>query len=171
MPRKNKRYITGAKRYDIFREIVKANYGGLLKDVTEIMLRDLFDTYDEAAEFFGVTRVTLSNWRRSGHWPVMPLRLLLIMHRGYLPSTNDWAGCHIEKIPNTDPKKPPEHLLFIPGYRTGFRPEDVRWHIMLKERYELLEAKEKQAEKAKSDAKERRGKFTVITGGKLWNIK
>lgn len=169
MPRKNKKYVPGAKRYDIFREIVKANYGGLLKDVTEMMLHDLFDTYEEAAQFFGINSATLLRWRQTGHWPVMPLRLLLIMHRGYLPSTNDWAGCCIRKTPNTDPKKPPVHLLYIPGFKTGFRPEDVRWHIMLKERYEMLEEKEKASEKARQRAKERRDHFRLINGGKLWN--
>lgn len=169
MPKRSKKYIPRARRYNIFREMVKANYGGLLNDVTEMMLRDLFETYDEAAQFFGVNPATLLRWRHSGHWPVMALRLLLIIHRGYLPTTGDWAGCKITKLRGTNPKKPPQHLLYIPGFREGFSPEDVRWYIMLKDHYNMLLEKEKQEEKARLEAEEKREHFTVINGSKQSN--
>ncbi|MFM2481149.1 helix-turn-helix transcriptional regulator [Celerinatantimonas sp. YJH-8] len=171
MPKRSKKYIPGAKRYNVFREMVKANYGGLMQDVTERMLRDLFETMDEAAQYFGVNPSTLHRWRKSGHWPTMPLRLMLIMHRGYLPTTGDWAGCKIRKLNGTNPKQPPVDLLYIPGFREGFRPEDVRWYIMLKERWNRLEEKEKHEQKAAHEAAEKREHFTVIKGGKLWKRK
>ncbi|MFM2476671.1 hypothetical protein [Celerinatantimonas sp. MCCC 1A17872] len=168
MPKRNRKYKPGAKRYDIFREMMKCNYGGLLNEVTDMMLKNLFDSMDEAAQYFGVNKSTLHRWRTTGKWPVMALRLLLIMHRGYLPTSNDWARCVIRKERGTNPKREPIHLLYIPGFTTGFRPEDVRWHIMLKSHYERLVEAEKQALQAQKEAQERRGKFNVIQGGKLW---
>ncbi|WP_333004261.1 DUF3653 domain-containing protein, partial [Vibrio coralliilyticus] len=38
---------------------------------------------------------TVKNWIRKGNWPMSVVRLLLIMHRGYLPVSKPWRGFKI----------------------------------------------------------------------------
>ncbi|MGR5278811.1 DUF3653 domain-containing protein [Vibrio rotiferianus] len=54
-----------------------------------------FEDHKEAAEYFGVTPQTVKNWVKKGNWPLSVVRLLLIMHRGYLPITKAWRGFKI----------------------------------------------------------------------------
>ncbi|ANW22967.1 S-adenosylhomocysteine hydrolase [Vibrio coralliilyticus] len=54
-----------------------------------------FDDHEEAAHFFGVTPRTVKNWQKTGKWPLSVVRLLLIMHRGYLPLSKAWRGFKI----------------------------------------------------------------------------
>jgi|GEM_PF-1848884 len=51
-----------------------------------------FDDHKEAAHYFGVTPQTVKNWQKTGKWPLSVVRLLLIMHRGYLPTSKPWRG-------------------------------------------------------------------------------
>ncbi|MYM58516.1 S-adenosylhomocysteine hydrolase [Vibrio sp. OCN044] len=65
-----------------------------------------FDDNKQAADFFGVTPQTVKNWQTKGTWPMSVVRLLLIMHRGYLPITKPWRGFKIRG-----------EKLFTPGGR------------------------------------------------------
>lgn len=49
-----------------------------------------FDDHKQAAEYFGVTPQTVQNWLKKRNWPLSVVRLLLIMHRGYLPISKEW---------------------------------------------------------------------------------
>ncbi|MFA0612586.1 DUF3653 domain-containing protein, partial [Vibrio sp. 10N.222.49.B4] len=35
------------------------------------------------------------NWISNGNWPLSVVRLLLVMHRGYLPTSKPWRGFKI----------------------------------------------------------------------------
>ncbi|UAB72398.1 S-adenosylhomocysteine hydrolase [Vibrio sp. SCSIO 43132] len=54
-----------------------------------------FDDDKQAANFFGVTPKTVQSWRNKRKWSVAVIRLLLIMHRGYLPPDRAWRGFKI----------------------------------------------------------------------------
>lgn len=56
-----------------------------------------FDDHKQAAEYFGVHPNTIKNWQKKGNWPLAVVRLLLIMHRGYLPTSKEWRGFKIRK--------------------------------------------------------------------------
>ncbi len=68
--------------------------GLYLNQVTDLLLWH-FDDHKEAAKYFGVTTQTVRNWNKKGNWPLSVIRLLLIMHRGYLPTTKVWRGFKI----------------------------------------------------------------------------
>ncbi len=71
----------------------------LTNDLYKNQIRDLmlwhFDDHKEAATFFGVTPKTIKNWINHDKWPLSVVRLLLIIHRGYLPNTKEWRGFKI----------------------------------------------------------------------------
>ncbi|MFW7525318.1 DUF3653 domain-containing protein [Vibrio ostreicida] len=54
-----------------------------------------FDSINDAAKYFGVTPQTVKNWKKKKTWPLSVIRLLLIMHRGYLPTSKEWRGFKI----------------------------------------------------------------------------
>lgn len=54
-----------------------------------------FDDHKHAADYFGVTPQTVKNWLKKGNWPLSVVRLLLIIHRGYLPISKQWRGFKI----------------------------------------------------------------------------
>jgi len=54
-----------------------------------------FDSFEEAGKFFGVTARTVQNWQKKRNWPTAVVRLLLVMHRGYLPPSKAWRGFRI----------------------------------------------------------------------------
>ena len=70
------------------------NNGLYINQVNDLLLWH-FDGRDEAATFFGVTPQTVKNWQTKGNWPLSVIRLLLIMHRGYLPTSKSWRGFKI----------------------------------------------------------------------------
>jgi len=49
-----------------------------------------FDDDKEAAEFFGVTVQTVKRWKKTRRYPMSVVRLLLIVHRGFLPNSRQW---------------------------------------------------------------------------------
>ncbi|WP_299695796.1 DUF3653 domain-containing protein [uncultured Vibrio sp.] len=70
------------------------NNGLYINQVNDLLLWH-FDGHDEAAEYFGVTTQTVKNWVKKGNWPLSVVRLLLVMHRGYLPTSKPWRGFKI----------------------------------------------------------------------------
>lgn len=54
-----------------------------------------FDDNKEAAAYFGVTPRTIDNWKARGNYPLAVIRLLLVIHRGYLPTSKEWSGFKI----------------------------------------------------------------------------
>lgn len=70
------------------------NFGLYANQVNDLLLWH-FDSTKEAAIYFGVTPQTIRNWRKSGSWPLSVIRLLLIIHRGYLPVSKAWRGFKI----------------------------------------------------------------------------
>jgi len=62
--------------------------------IIDIMLWH-FDDHKEAAEYFGVHPNTVKNWQKNHSWPLSVVRLLLIKHRGYLPTGKAWRGFKI----------------------------------------------------------------------------
>lgn len=68
---------------------------GMYKNHVKDLFLWHFDSHKEAAAFFGVTVQTIKNWKRSGNYPLSVIRLLLIIHRGYLPTTKEWVGFKI----------------------------------------------------------------------------
>ncbi|MCG9576411.1 DUF3653 domain-containing protein [Vibrio europaeus] len=65
-----------------------------INQVSDLLLWH-FDDHKQAAEYFGVTPQTVKNWLKKGNWPLSVVRLLLIMHRGYLPISPQWRGFKI----------------------------------------------------------------------------
>ncbi|MDC5719440.1 DUF3653 domain-containing protein [Vibrio europaeus] len=65
-----------------------------INQVSDLLLWH-FDDHKQAAEYFGVTPQTVKNWLKKGNWPLSVVRLLLVMHRGYLPITKQWRGFKI----------------------------------------------------------------------------
>ncbi|WP_406733489.1 DUF3653 domain-containing protein [Vibrio scophthalmi] len=81
------------------------NHGLYINQVKDLLLWH-FDDHKEAAIYFGVTPQTVRNWQKNGTWPLSVVRLLLIMHRGYLPISKPWRGFTIRG-----------DVLFTPGGR------------------------------------------------------
>lgn len=65
-----------------------------MRQVNDLLLWH-FDGVNDAAEFFGVSPQTVKNWIKKGTWPLSVVRLLLIIHRGYLPNSKAWRGFKI----------------------------------------------------------------------------
>lgn len=70
------------------------NNGLYINQVNDLLLWH-FDGHEQAANYFGVTPQTVKNWINKGNWPLSVVRLLLIMHRGYLPTSKPWRGFKI----------------------------------------------------------------------------
>ncbi|EKO3452650.1 phage protein [Vibrio sp. LQ2] len=70
--------------------------GMYINQVKDLLLWH-FDDHKQAAEYFGVHPNTVKNWQLKGNWPLSVVRLLLIMHRGYLPTSKEWRGFRIRK--------------------------------------------------------------------------
>ncbi len=79
------------------------NNGLYINQVNDLLLWH-FDGHDEAAEYFGVTPQTVKNWISKGNWPLSVVRLLLVMHRGYLPTSKPWRGFKIRGMCFTLPE-------------------------------------------------------------------
>lgn len=75
-------------RQDLYEHNLYAN------QVSDLLLWH-FDDHKQAADYFGVTPQTVKNWKANGSWPLSVVRLLLIMHRGYLPISKEWRGFKI----------------------------------------------------------------------------
>ena len=67
------------------------DHGLYINQVSDLLLWH-FDSLDDAADYFGVTTQTVKNWLKKGNWPLSVIRLLLVMHRGYLPTSKPWRG-------------------------------------------------------------------------------
>lgn len=68
--------------------------GMYINQVKDLLLWH-FDDHKQAADYFGVHPSTVKNWQLKGNWPLSVVRLLLIMHRGYLPTSKEWRGFRI----------------------------------------------------------------------------
>lgn len=68
--------------------------GLYINQVSDLLLWH-FDDHKQAADYFGVTPQTIKNWITKGNWPLSVVRLLLVMHRGYLPISKQWRGFKI----------------------------------------------------------------------------
>lgn len=51
-----------------------------------------FDSFEECADYLGCSPTTVKRWIDMRRWPVAAARLLLIKHRGFLPTTKEWRG-------------------------------------------------------------------------------
>ncbi len=76
-----------------FREELR-QCGYLQNQLKELVLYH-FDSMDECAEYFGCSVGTVRRWMDTNKWPVPAARLLLIKHRGFLPTTKTWSGFQI----------------------------------------------------------------------------
>ncbi|MCF7355086.1 S-adenosylhomocysteine hydrolase [Vibrio phage vB_VruC_PG21] len=68
---------------------------GMYKNQVKDLFLWHFDSDKEAGEYFGVTPQTVKNWKTKGNYPLSVVRLLLIIHRGYLPTRKEWADFKI----------------------------------------------------------------------------
>ncbi|EPU3406918.1 DUF3653 domain-containing protein [Vibrio vulnificus] len=71
------------------------NFGLHINQVSDLLLWH-FDSDKEAAEYFGVSVQTVRNWKTKRNWPLSVVRLLLIKHRGYLPTSKAWRGFKVK---------------------------------------------------------------------------
>lgn len=71
------------------------NFDLHINHVSDLLLWH-FDSYKEVAEYFGVSVQTVRNWKTKRNWPLSVVRLLLVMHRGYLPTTKAWRDFKIK---------------------------------------------------------------------------
>jgi len=69
-------------------------FGLYLNQVNDLFLWH-FDSDKEAAEYFGVSPQTVKNWKIKRNWPLSVVRLLLIKHRGYMPTSKEWRDFKI----------------------------------------------------------------------------
>lgn len=150
---------TPKPRYGVFRELTQCGYGGLLHEVIEQMYKSCFENPADAANYFGVDMSSVYRWRKCHSWPTMAIRLLIIRHRGYLPTTGVWADCCIRTEHGAKANKPPKQLLYISGFTVGFSPSDIQAHLYMKSDYERLKTAEERA-------KANRHKLFAINGGK-----
>ncbi|CAM3707968.1 hypothetical protein VA7868_02919 [Vibrio aerogenes CECT 7868] len=65
------------------------------RQLTDILLYE-FDSMEEAADYLGCSVSSLYRFKKTNHWPVAQARLLLIRHRGFLPTTSPWCGFKIK---------------------------------------------------------------------------
>lgn len=70
------------------------DYGLYSNQIKDLFLWH-FDDHKEAAKYFGVSPQTVKNWHLKSNWPMAVVRLLLIIHRGYLPSHKAWRDFKI----------------------------------------------------------------------------
>ncbi|ASA54413.1 DUF3653 domain-containing protein [Vibrio gazogenes] len=68
--------------------------GVLNRQLSEILISE-FDSMEEAADYLGCSVSSLYRFKQQNKWPVAQARLLLIRHRGYLPSSTPWYGFKI----------------------------------------------------------------------------
>ncbi|MGR5059907.1 DUF3653 domain-containing protein [Vibrio rotiferianus] len=99
-----------------------------------------FEDHKEAAEYFGVTPQTVKNWVKKGNWPLSVVRLLLIMHRGYLPITKPWRGFKIRG-----------DRMFTPGGRelTAYDLMELDIRVSLKNHTNVIQFRRKKKKRYK----------------------
>ncbi|MDG3088102.1 DUF3653 domain-containing protein [Vibrio hannami] len=68
--------------------------GYLNEHLSEILLYE-FDSMEAAADYLGVSVPTLYRYKAINKWPVAQARLLMIRHRGYLPTSSPWSGFRV----------------------------------------------------------------------------
>lgn len=66
----------------------------LNRQLTDILLYE-FDSMEEAAIYLGCSVSSLYRFKSTNRWPVAQARLLIIRHRGFLPTTAPWSGFKI----------------------------------------------------------------------------
>lgn len=109
------------------------NQGLYLNQVKDLLLWH-FNDHKEAAAYFGVTPQTVKNWSTKGNWPLSVIRLLLVMHRGYLPTSKAWRGFKIRG-----------DRLFTPGGRelTAYDLMELDIRISLKTTSNVIQFRRK----------------------------
>lgn len=65
--------------------------GVLNRQLSEILLYE-FDSMQEAANYLGCSVASLYRFKKQNKWPVAQARLLMIKHRGFLPTSKPWSG-------------------------------------------------------------------------------
>lgn len=68
--------------------------GILNRQLSEILLYE-FDSMEEAANYLGCSVPSLYRFKQKNKWPVAQARLLMIKHRGFLPTSSPWNGFKI----------------------------------------------------------------------------
>ncbi|NOI20774.1 S-adenosylhomocysteine hydrolase [Vibrio coralliilyticus] len=123
-----------------------------INQVSDLLLWH-FDDHKQAAEFFGVTPPTVKNWIKKGNWPMSVVRLLLIMHRGYLPVSKPWRGFKIRG-----------DKLFTPGGRelSAYDLMELDIRVSLKTTSNVIEFRRK---------KKKRYRIRKSTGNQRTKIK
>ncbi len=69
--------------------------GYLPSQLKELMMYH-FDSYEECAAYFGYTESSVRRWVTTNKWPIAVARLLLVKHRGFLPTTRHWREFRID---------------------------------------------------------------------------
>lgn len=85
---------TKTERYLTFRDELH-QCGYLRSQLKELMMYH-FDTYAECAAYFGYSESSVRRWVNTNQWPIAVARLLLTKHRGFLPTTREWAEFRID---------------------------------------------------------------------------
>lgn len=65
--------------------------GVLNRQLSDILLYE-FDSMEEAAIYLGCSVPSLYRFKQKNKWPVAQARLLMIKHRGFLPTSSPWSG-------------------------------------------------------------------------------
>ncbi|WP_337969451.1 DUF3653 domain-containing protein [Vibrio pectenicida] len=112
--------------------------------VSDLMLWH-FDSIKEAADYFGVTPQTIKNWKKKGTWPLSVVRLLLVMHRGYLPTSKEWRGFKIRG-----------DKLFTPGGRelTAYDLMELDIRVCLKTTSNVIQFRRKKKKRYRLKTKQ-----------------
>ncbi len=88
------------------RQWQQCGYGGVMSQSLANMLYDCFGNDNAAAaNYFGVSTETVRRWLRTGNWPSMAARLLMVRHRGYMPTVGIWARYKILDCIGPDGKR------------------------------------------------------------------
>ncbi|MGD8172607.1 DUF3653 domain-containing protein [Vibrio sp. TRT 21S02] len=118
---------------------------GLYKNQIKDLLLWHFDDHKEAAEYFGVHPNTVKNWLAKGTWPLSVVRLLLIIHRGYLPTSKAWRGFKIRG-----------DKMFTPGGRelTAYDLMELDIRVCLKTTSNVIEFRRKKKKRYRLKSKQ-----------------
>lgn len=122
------------------------NNGMYTNQVQDLLLWH-FDDNKQAAEYFGVSPQTVRNWIKKGNWPLSVIRLLLIMHRGYLPITKAWRGFKIRG-----------DKMFTPGGRelTAYDLMELDIRVSLKNTSNIIQFRRKKKKRYRIKKKTKR---------------
>ncbi|WP_120511989.1 DUF3653 domain-containing protein [Photobacterium salinisoli] len=68
--------------------------GYIQRQLNDIFLYE-FDSPQEAASYLGCSVSSIYRYMANHSWPVAQARLLLLKHRGFVPSSKPWQGFQI----------------------------------------------------------------------------